>query len=421
MANYALDFNGSTQYATLPAAPIVTDGDITTIEAVVTIDSVTIDGAIAGNWQGSADRWLLYYDAPDGLTPDGWTLVLYSSAGLRRLGGYIATAGETNTVKFVIDRTVNIATMYVDDVLINSISVSSSYNFSDTTYVAQDGAGTKYFNGQIERITISHSVNVASNRNYQFNEGSGITLADSLNPGVNDGNYYNPPANDAQWVLLSGGGGSLQALEPAVIPRSELFEALTLQAGAVTLQPDAILSTESLLVPEVTTGPVSILPSRIESSEQFYSAVVQATGQTFIYPASISSTEALSVPEVLAGAVTVSPSQVLTSEAFYTPSVNVGGVIVSPDTIARSELFGIPVIDLGAVLINPATITRTESVFEPNVRRMQAFIIVEAPIGSTEVFGRPVLIGGDTVVIGEQKLLRDVLSDVLSNVISEVV
>lgn len=50
-------------------------------------------------------------------------------------------------------------------------------------------------------------LNSANNRSYEMDEGSGTTIVDSLNPGVNDGTLVNFPGDNSQWVL-SGAGSS---------------------------------------------------------------------------------------------------------------------------------------------------------------------------------------------------------------------
>ena len=63
----------------------------------------------------------------------------------------------------------------------------------------------------IEYFNVLDDSVVSNSRQYPFNEGAGTQVDDALDINTTDGTYINPPALDAQWVLISAGGTTHEA------------------------------------------------------------------------------------------------------------------------------------------------------------------------------------------------------------------
>ena len=345
MADYALKFTGS-EYAMLAIQPASTSNEKWELETKVRIDDVSVDATVVGNFSGTELRWMLYYDAPDGSTPDGWTFLIYDGVSALRVGGYVPTAGETNKILIAYDRDIATAAIYVDDVLIDFTGGTSTGTFLNVAYVGQDGTGARFFKGLIEYVHHTQTITTSRNRQYDFNEGSGISLSDTLMLGA-DGDYFNAPALDAQWELLGAGGPTTH--EVAISLLTNVSNTAAKQAifgvesgftvdGGISQGSQAQFETAALIAQQL--GLQSSLGAFIDASATFNSDMNQlsiAVGNLIAQSAiSFNSTIQVSNSKVLDAGATLVTSQDLASTSTVSTEV-VSGFALNSNQVSVSQ------------------------------------------------------------------------------------
>ena len=224
MAVYALLFDGSTtsQYVSVPA---VTVGNTSwEVEWACDVqdsgESFGDFGRIASGG-GSSDRILIF--------PAGDTL-RFERGGINRNFSISPSIDITLSHNYKITSDGVDLKLYVDAVLEDTIT--ATHSFIPLDMIGRDGTGV-YHEGKIEFFKYTDLTTSANSRQYDFNEGTGTTLADALGTGSTDGTFISPPGSDAQWVLLSGGGGFTLDIDSG---------AYTLTGGTVDLAFDRIVS-----------------------------------------------------------------------------------------------------------------------------------------------------------------------------------
>jgi hypothetical protein len=206
--DYALDFNGSSDYVELPNESDFDFSETFTVELWMQVDSFNI------TWQAiiakGDDSWRIsrnkYYNT-------------IHFAATKSSGGYMAANGSTNVNDGKWHHLACVADgdhmyLYVDGLLDAQTTMTDSINNSSyPVYIANNAQRTsRYFNGKIDDVRIWNTARtqteiqdnigntLTGNEDglvayYPFNEGSGSTLTDSSSSG-NDGTIKNSP----EWI-----------------------------------------------------------------------------------------------------------------------------------------------------------------------------------------------------------------------------
>lgn len=184
-----------------------------------------------------------------------------------------------------------------------------------------------------------------------------------------------------------------------------------------TITPNSIDESE-VGSPTITTGPISVYPSSVESSASFGSPKVNLV----LHPVSIESAASFGVPHLSIGPEVIRPPSIASAESFGTATIKMMLYPISiesiaevstpkvnlqlhPASIAGAEAFGIPTVHTITVLrpspipdsfqvgspslkfiLYPQSIPSREKVGIPNVVR---FIIMTQSVESEEAFGTP--------------------------------
>lgn len=120
-----------------------------------------------------------------------------------------------------------------------------------------------------------------------------------------------------------------------------------------------VTSEEALGGPTVLRGPVTVIPTAIDTGEGYGTPVI-LRGPVSVFPTGIASDEVLGSPTILRGTVTVLPGGIATGEALGTPIITKIAYI-APTGIASAEAFGAIVIRRGPVVVIPGGIASAEA------------------------------------------------------------
>ena len=161
------------------------------------------------------------------------------------------------------------------------------------------------------------------------------------------------------------------SIVPSGLVSGEAFGNASLSRGPVSIAPFGIATTEAIGTAALSRGPVSILPSAIPTQEAIGTAAVAIT--QFLSPPGLDSDEAIGALTVSRGAVNLAPSGIAGAEAIGSPSISRGGVSITPSGIVSGEAFGTGVVSRGGVTLTGAggiasgEAFGTPSVFVPQV------------------------------------------------------
>lgn len=207
MAEYAISFDASSnQYITTDLAPVNDDFEI---ELKIKFGSVATSEPhkfVFGNY---GSQFYAYHHKWDGLKVK---LSLSGGGASHLLTGAKYSADDEVTLRITYTKGGTFA-LYEDDVLAESVSVSDVYgsDFGSMTIGAVDNPAnsTRDFDGEIHYFKYTDNADSSRSRHYEFNEGAGLVVGDSLETpdlGANDGTLTGFVGDDSQWILISGGG-----------------------------------------------------------------------------------------------------------------------------------------------------------------------------------------------------------------------
>ena len=192
-----------------------------------------------------------------------------------------------------------------------------------------------------------------------------------------------------------------------------------ISVGPVSIVPSGLVSGEALGNASLSRGPVNIAPSGIATAETLGAHTVSA-GEVSIAPSGIASAEAFGTHDV---AVTqyVLPSGIDSAEAIGSASVSPGAVsITGAGNIATAEAIGSSVVSVGPVSIAPSGIVSGEAIGTQSISRGEVAITAAGGISSGEAFGSPSVVDHSVRYMGSQNLGADTSPSTINDTLPTV-
>lgn len=240
-------------------------------------------------------------------------------------------------------------------VMINGQQDGAAFALSGTLRVKTAGqrpGGSWFNNSDLALYYIEISKSGSLSNSYKKGNIQGVndtTFPDTV--GGNDGTLVNFPADNSQWVFYDDGSGGVLDISPSSVISEEVFGSSSVSPLGVILLPPSIGTEEAIGMPSVSSAGVDI------------------------QPVSVSSSEVLGELQVIPLGVNLSPNPITSQEVVQGPVVAVGLTVLSPDGVESGEFVPEPLLDLLLKQISASSVTDTFSV------------------------GRPVVVGGDRIVI----------------------
>ncbi len=286
--------------------------------------------------------------------------------------------------------------------------------------IANDGTDVYYVfsDASTSDLFIRKSSDSGATFDSEVEEVDGITVAQIAGVSVLDHGgdklvmlVFDSASGDFEWHENDIGGAGATTLSPTAIASTEAFGTAIVNPGVVTLSPTAIASVEAFgtlaLVTELITlsptaistaeaigsatlsvGPVTLSPTGLTSKEVFGSATISVASIT-VSPTGITSDEAFGTAQ-LDFSTTLSPTAIAGAEAFGTLVVSTGVVTLSPTGLASGEALGAPVVTPGSVQLSPSAIASGEAHGSPT---LSTGVVTVSPTGlaTGEAFGTTVI------------------------------
>lgn len=200
---------------------------------------------------------------------------------------------------------------------------------------------------------------------------------------------------------------------------NETWPAPVLSAGMRTLLLSSIDSQEAFGLASAYSGAGMLLPAPIFSEESFGQTVF-SVGSISILVASLGSLEYWGDTNVSAGSVALQPDPIGPLESFETAALAFGTAALYPDPASSQEAFGsadllttsmlqpesispqetwaVPIVSPGVLGVVPVGIGSTESVLEPFLSLLSAFVL-PGYIPTAETWNNPDLLPGPTYLL----------------------
>lgn len=202
MADFALNFPGSNQQVTAPIWEPVGNWTITT-RVRPTRDDIL--ATLIDNGGYSDGVWLYRKN-------NSTDIVLYAGGQNFTFSTIILPIDVWSVLTVSYDVATKTAAIDVDGGTSESQTFNYLPTFVGTLSIGANGGGGYGFEGDIDYC---YFVDDTNSRTYEFNEGTGVTCADSLGGGATDGTYQSPPGADAQWVSLAVATISIDSVSPS--------------------------------------------------------------------------------------------------------------------------------------------------------------------------------------------------------------
>lgn len=329
-----------------------------------------------------------------------------------RIGYYIAYKGGQYKVGVAAQPTTNIAQTLAVGFPPKVLTVAGTHLTADggsTTAVDQG-----YFYGVTDGTTeatiggLQQDANVESYAKRRFSQTkilSFIKGTTAVVAGEADAALGTPTANDAQltwtsvdatarrflWLAMgdAAGAGAL-TVAPTGIATSEQAPSATLLRGAVSVLPASVLSLEAV------AGPSLIMPTgvgAVASDEAFSGPFLSRS----LLAGGIASGEASGLSTLLRGAVALAPGGMASAEAVGSPLVHLRLLLVGS---ASQEAGGTPALLRGAVVVVPSG-GASDALFPGPVVSLPppGLFIVAGASGSGESFGTPTAQRGGVLLL----------------------
>lgn len=168
-----------------------------------------------------------------------------------------------------------------------------------------------------------------------------------------EGDLSSDYSNEKWFMVIT----PVTVLEPVAIPSAESLGMPSLVLGTVTLQPVGGVSSENIPAPTLAAS-ITISPNSIESLASVGIPEV-SIGPLAITPTSIASLEAFGVPDLIPQAVTLIIDAIASEEALGTPNIY-STIAISPPGVGSAEVFGLTEVIPGTVVITVAGIESAE-------------------------------------------------------------
>ena len=185
------------------------------------------------------------------------------------------------------------------------------------------------------------------------------------------------------------------SIVPSGLVSGEALGNASLSRGPVSIAPSGIATEETIGAQTISVGDVSILPSAIPTQEAIGTAAVAIT--QFLSPPGLDSDEAIGALTVSRGAVNLAPAGIAGAEVIGSPSISRGGVSITPSGIVTGEAIGTQTISCGGVTLTGA-----------------------GGIASGEAFGSGTVVDHSVRYLGNQNLGSDSSGSVINDTLPTV-
>jgi RHS repeat-associated protein len=248
VGNTAVTLNGTTQYASVPAAPALDLGDVFSIELWFKRGSIgTLQGVLDKGTTGGVAP-LIYFAADN-------TLRLATSSARVAV---VSSSAITDTASWhhaVFTKSGGTAHVYIDGVVNDHAGTATTFaNSSNGVYLGREVGGTSYFNGSLDEVAIYKTpltaTQVLAHYNARTNTGGGTTyVSDAFTrtgPGWGSADVGGAWTSTNTSEITTNGSSGLVSLPSATSYYTRLPASVADQEGALRVKVSDLTGTGSV-------------------------------------------------------------------------------------------------------------------------------------------------------------------------------